>query len=69
MGVVCELHYMDTTEEQRIMNIQKRNDLILRGECIETFMHEADIHHYFEVPDTDEIDLCIKKFWRTKQAE
>ena len=61
MGVACELHYMDTSEEQRLRNIQNRNDAILRKECIETFMQEEGIHHYFEIPGEDEIDFKIKQ--------
>ena len=60
MGVEYEFHYIDTPEEQRLRNIQKRNDAILRKECYETFMREDDINHYFEIPDADEIDLIIK---------
>ena len=60
MGVVCELHYMDTPEEQRIANVQKRNDAILRKECNESFMHETDYIHYFEIPDADEVNIYVK---------
>ena len=60
MGVVCELHYMDISEEQRIKNIQKRNEAILRKECDESFMHEEDYDHYFEIPDADEVDYFVK---------
>jgi predicted kinase len=60
MGVSCELHYIDTTEEQRAKNIKKRNDAVLRKKCNETFMQEEDIHHYFEIPDNDEIDFRVE---------
>jgi len=60
MGVECELHYMDTHQEQRLKNIQKRNGAILRKECNETFMNEEDINHYFEIPDEFEIDIRVK---------
>jgi len=60
MGVVCELHYMDTPREQRLINIKKRNEAILRKECNETFMQEKDIHHHFDVPSDDEIYLRVK---------
>ena len=59
IGVTCELHYMDTAEEQRLKNIQKRNDAITRKECNETFMQEKDIHHYFDVPSDGEITVAV----------
>ena len=60
MGVACELHYIDTPEEQRLINIKKRNDAILRKECYETFMQEKDIHHDFDIPSEDEITVVVK---------
>ena len=60
MGVSCELHYMNTTEEQRLNNIKKRNEAIFREECNETFMQEKNIHHFFEAPNDNEIDFNIK---------
>jgi len=60
VGVVCELHYMDIPEEQRLKNIKKRNDSILRKECYETFMDEKDIYHDFDVPSEEEITVVVK---------
>ena len=60
MGVLCELHYMATSEEQRLKNIQQRNDAILRKECNETFMQEKDINHFFEIPTADEINFKVQ---------
>jgi len=60
MGVTCELHYIDTSEEQRIINVKKRNDAILRKECYESFMEEKDILHDFDIPSNDEIDVRVK---------
>ena len=60
LGVLCELHYMATSEKQRLKNIQKRNDAILRKECNETFMQEKDINHFFEVPTADEINFKVE---------
>ncbi|MCL2532273.1 MAG: ATP-binding protein [Oscillospiraceae bacterium] len=59
MGVTCELHYIDTPQAQRLKNIQKRNEAILREECNESFMNEEDIHHDFDVPSDDEITVTV----------
>ena len=59
MGVRCELHYVDTPEEQRLKNIQARNETVLSGKSNFFFTHEKDIHHYFEIPDEDEIDVRV----------
>ena len=59
MGVACELHYIDTPEEQRLKNINKRNEAILRKECYETFMEEKDINHHFDIPTDDEITVRV----------
>jgi len=60
MGVECELHYIDTPEEQRIKNIERRNEEIRRGKS-HFFLNETseDIYHFFEVPDEDEIDVRV----------
>jgi predicted kinase len=63
MGVKCELHYIDTPEEQRLQNIHCRNKDIQQGESHFFLTEEKDIHHYFEIPTDDEIDLRIK--WET----
>lgn len=60
MKVACEFHYMDTSEEQRLINIQKRNETILRKECKETYMNEEDIYHIFDIPDDCEIDARVR---------
>jgi predicted kinase len=60
IGVSCEFHYMDISEEQRLKNIKKRNDAILRKECNETFMQEKDIYHFFEIPSDDEIAVKVR---------
>ena len=59
MGIICELHYIDTSEEQRLLNIQKRNEAIRQGEIGYILTHENDINHYFDVPDDDEIDCRV----------
>ena len=60
MGVECELHYIDTSEEQRLLNIQKRNEVVQRGESDFFLVQEKDIDHFFEIPDEDEIDFRVK---------
>jgi len=59
MGVACELHYMDTPEEQRLRNIKERNEAVRQGELGYYLTHEKDVNHYFEVPGEDEIDFRI----------
>ena len=59
MGVACELHYIDTPEEQRHKNIQKRNDDIRKGELGYILIDEKDINHFFETPDENEIDCRV----------
>jgi len=59
MGVICELHYLDTSEMQRRKNIQKRNAAILRGELNESVMEESDIDHDFDTPHDEEIDVRV----------
>jgi len=59
MGVACELHYINTTEEQRYKNIQKRNDDIRNGELGYILTDDKDIYHFFETPTDDEIDCNV----------
>jgi|GEM_PF-3638723 Predicted transcriptional regulators len=59
MGISYELHYINTPENQRLENIQKRNNAIERGELDIPFTHKDDINHFFETPDDDEIDFII----------
>jgi len=58
-GVNCELHYIDTPEEQRLLNIKKRNQQIINGKLDFYLVQEKDIYHDFEVPSDDEIDVKI----------
>ena len=60
MGVACELHYMDTPEELRLINIQKRNEAVRQGELGYSFTHDKDPYHFFEEPGEDEIDFRVK---------
>ena len=60
MGVACELHYIDTLEEQRIKNILKRNEDIRNGELGYIFTEEKDLYHFFETPGDDEITVRVK---------
>lgn len=59
MGVACELHYIDTPEEQRLKFIQKRNENIRQGELGYILTHENDINHFFEIPNDDEINFRV----------
>ena len=59
MGVACELHYIDTPEEQRVKNIQKRNNDIRKGELGYILTDEKDIKHFFEIPTNNEIDFRV----------
>ena len=68
MGAICELHYIDTPEEQRYKNIQKRNESIRQGELGYILTRENDINHFFEIPGDDEID-CVVKFDNTNDSE
>lgn len=58
-GVVCELHYIDTPEKQRILNITKRNEEILGGKHDFYLMQDEEIYHFFEPPTDDEIDVKV----------
>ena len=63
MGVPCEIHYMDTSEEQRLKNILKRNQEVLDGDLGDSdyiFTQQKDINHFFETPDDCEIDCRVK---------
>lgn len=60
MGVVCELHYIDTPEEQRLQNIRCRNEEIRQGKSHFYLTDDKDIYHYFEIPTDSEIDVRIK---------
>ena len=61
MGVPCELHYIDTPQEQRLKNIERRNAEIRRGNSHFYLTGEQDIHHFFEIPDDSEIDVRVKQ--------
>jgi len=65
MGVLCELHYMDTPEAVRLENLRRRNDAIKQGKLDFFLANELDVHHYFEVPDDSEIDVIVK--WNRNQ--
>jgi len=60
MGVECELHYMDIPEEQRIQNIQCRNDEIRQGKSHFYLTNNNDIYHFFEIPTNSEIDVRVE---------
>ena len=60
MNVNCELHYIDTPEEQRLINIQNRNNEVHLSGLHFYITHENDIHHFFEIPSDDEIDIRVK---------
>ena len=60
MGVKCELHYIDTPEEQRFQNIQRRNEEIPQGKSDFFLTNDNDINHFFEIPDDSEIDVRVK---------
>jgi len=59
-GVVCEFHYMDTTEKQRLLNIQTRNEAVRQGDVSYYFTEDDIVHHFFEIPSDDEIDFRVK---------
>jgi len=60
MGVACELHYIDVTEEQRLRNIRRRNEQIQQGKSHFYLTDNKDIYHYFEIPDDCEINVRVK---------
>ena len=59
MGVKCELHYIDTPEEQRLQNIRRRNEKIQQGKDHFYLTNDNDINHFFEIPDDCEIDVRV----------
>jgi len=59
MGLICELHYIDTPEEQRLQNIRKRNETIQQGELGYILTQENDLYHFFDIPDDNEIDCRV----------
>ncbi|MCL2855553.1 MAG: ATP-binding protein [Defluviitaleaceae bacterium] len=59
MNIVCELHYIDTLEERRYKNIQKRNDEIRKGGMGYILTDPEDINHFFEIPGDDEVDFRV----------
>ena len=60
MGVKCELHYVDTPEEQRLLNIRCRNEEIRQGKSHFYLTDDKDIYHYFEIPTDSEIAVRVK---------
>lgn len=66
MGVECELHYMDTPEEQRLRNIERRNEEIRQGQSDFFLANDTDIHHFFEIPADSEIDVRVQ--WENIQS-
>jgi len=60
IGVECEIHYMDTSEEQRVRNINNRNQQVRDGDLGYIFTQDKDVEHFFETPTEDEIDCRIK---------
>ncbi|MCL2752711.1 MAG: ATP-binding protein [Defluviitaleaceae bacterium] len=60
MNVECEVHYIDTPEEQRIQNIEKRNQQVRDGDLGYIFTQHKDINHFFEEPSESEIDCRVK---------
>ena len=59
-GVICELHYMDTPENQRLKNILSRNKAVKQGELGYCFTQDDIIHHFFEEPAACEIDFRVE---------
>ena len=59
MKVECELHYIDTSEEQRLQNIYSRNKEIQQGKSHFYLTDDKDTHHFFEIPDDREIDVRV----------
>jgi len=59
MGIPCELHYIDTYEEQRRKNIQKRNEEIQQGKPGYILNNKKDVNHFFEVPENAEITRIV----------
>lgn len=60
MGVKCELHYIDTSEDQRVQNIRRRNEEIRQGKSHFYLTDEKDISHFFEIPNDSEIAVRVK---------
>lgn len=60
MGVKCELHYIDTPEEQRVQNIRLRNEEVRQGKSHFYLTDDKDIYHFFEIPLDSEIDVRIE---------
>jgi hypothetical protein len=59
MAVKCELHYIDTSENQRLQNIISRNEEILEGKSHFYLTNDKDIYHFFEIPDDCEVDVRV----------
>ncbi len=60
MKVECELHYIDTSEKQRLQNIKKRNEEIQQGKTHFYLTNDSDLYHFFEIPDDSEVDVRVK---------
>ena len=60
MEVKCELHYIDTPEEQRLKNIHYRNEEIQQGKDHFYLTDDNDINHFFDIPNDCEIDVRVK---------
>jgi len=60
MGVNCELHYIDTPEEQRLQNIRRRNEAVHQGKDHFYLTSDNDIYHFFEIPEDCEVDVRVK---------
>lgn len=60
MEVKCELHYIDTSEKQRLQNIKCRNEEIQQGKSHFYLTNDNDIYHFFETPDDCEVDVRVK---------
>lgn len=60
MEVKCELHYIDTSEKQRLQNIKCRNEEIQQGKSHFYLTNDNDIYHFFETPDDCEVEVRVK---------
>ncbi len=62
-GIDCELHYIDTSEEERKKRIEKRNFAVKAGECSAYYVDEGlsrKLDGAFETPLECECDKIIR---------
>lgn len=65
-NIVCEMHYVDISDETWKANLLKRNHSISEGKTSAYYVDDnlaEKFNSIFESPDKSELDVCYKNEW------